>query len=55
MNDEFEIVFGEPDPDTNTQTVTIKAAHEEDLEFARQVFYNAIWGLRDLDTIKEDK
>ena len=44
MNDEVEIEFSEADLDTNMQKVTIQALTDVDLEFARQVFYNAVCG-----------
>lgn len=41
-HDGIKIEFSEADPDTNMQKVTIQAP--TDVEFARQVFYNAVWG-----------
>lgn len=46
-----EITFHEPDPETNLQTVTVKIPNESP-EVIKQMFFNAIWGLRDLDTTK---
>ena len=48
-----EITFHEPDPETNLQTVTVKIPNESP-EVIKQMFFNAIWGLRDLDTNKEE-
>ena len=48
-----EITFHEPDPETNLQTVTVKIPNESP-EVIKQMFFNAIWGLRDLDTTKEE-
>lgn len=48
-----EITFHEPDPETNLQTVTVKIPNESP-EVIKQMFFNAIWGLRDLDTAKEE-
>ena len=48
-----EITFHEPDPETNMQTVTVKIPNESP-EVIKQMFFNAIWGLRDLDTNKEE-
>ena len=42
MNDEFEIVFGEPDPDTNTQTVTLTVPPHVDPTVAKQMLRNAL-------------
>ena len=42
--DGIKIEFSEADPDTNMQRVTIQAPTDVDLEFARQVFYNTVWG-----------
>lgn len=38
-HDDIKIEFSEADPDTNMQKVTI-----HDPEFARPIFYNAVWG-----------
>ena len=46
-----EITFHEPDPETNLQTVTVKIPNESP-EVIKQMFFNAIWGLRDFDTTK---
>jgi hypothetical protein len=43
-HDGIKIEFSEADPDTNMQKVTIQAPTDVDLEFTRQVFYNAVWG-----------
>lgn len=43
-HDDIKIEFSEADLDTNMQKVTIQAPTDVDLEFARQVFYNAVWG-----------
>ena len=43
-HDDIKIEFSEADPETNMQKVTIQAPADGDLEFARQVFYNAVWG-----------
>lgn len=43
-HDDIKIEFSEADPDTNMQKVTIQAPTGVDLEFARQVFYNAVFG-----------
>ena len=43
-HDGIKIEFSEADPDTNMQKVTIQAPADGDREFARQVFYNAVWG-----------
>ena len=48
-----EITFHEPDPETNLQTVTVKIPNDSP-EVIKQMFFNAIWGLRDLDTAKEE-
>lgn len=48
-----EITFHESDPETNLQTVTIKIPNESP-EAIKQMFFNAIWGLRDLDMAKEE-
>ena len=48
-----EITFHEPDPETNIQTVTVKIPSETP-EATRAMFFNAIWGLRDLDASKEE-
>lgn len=48
-----EITFHEPDPETNLQTVTVKIPNESP-DVIKQMFFNALWGLRDLDTNKEE-
>lgn len=47
-----EMTFHEPDPVTNTQTVTVKIPGGANPEATRAMFINALWGLRDLDTTK---
>lgn len=51
-HDDIKIEFSEADPDTNMQKVTIQAPTNVDLAFARQVFYNAVWG--GVSKIKEE-
>ena len=43
MNDDVEMIFGEPDLETNTRTVTIKVPVEVDPESTKKMFYNAVW------------
>lgn len=48
MNDEVKMDVYEPDPETNMRSVTIKITSRDprdvDPEFARPMFYNAVWG-----------
>lgn len=42
--DDIKIEFSEANPDTNMHKVTIQAPTDVDPEFARPMFYNAVWG-----------
>lgn len=55
-NVDIQIDYSEPDPETNMRSATIKIASRNpgdvDPEFARPMFYNAVWG--GVNGIKEE-
>jgi len=58
MNNEFDVdvIFGDTDPYTNIQTVTLQVPVHIDPDVARKMFLNAVWGQETLNknVIKED-
>ena len=51
MNNEFDVdvIFGDSDPHTNMQTVTLQVPAHIDPDFARKMFLNAVWGQESLN------
>lgn len=55
MDHELDVdaIFHDPDPVTNTQTVTLKIPAHINPDVARKLFLNAIWGVAGIK--KENK
>ena len=55
MNNEFDVdvIFGDTDPYTNMQTVTLQVPAYIDPDLARKMFLNAVWGVAGIE--KESK
>ena len=39
-----DVIFGDQDPVTNMQTVTLQVPAHIDPDYARKMFLNALWG-----------